>query len=698
MSGKAFFCNFVESISQWCNLNYEYRPEGILFLYPPEEDAKKLQRPRKPQYRGRKFSTNGGGSGRGSGATNRKRSYHYTVDTLDIGSNELKFLNAIVKKYALLIDLNAIINSSARTRLIIGKTQSSKSCLFWCLIWIQKRILKQQPIVICYNSKNSQDAMTNKEMKDFNMWAASFGVSPLQVIFDLDEMDDNSIPILLGNARQVGKVVQYMEDKLAQDSNHNFVINIDEADLIVQDNNNSLEDSTKQLQQKIKWLMDQDVPFSLITATPFAIWCSKIIENLQTFTLKPDISYRCLKNGKIKPFFVSKDFNMKNHEKLLELFYQTIKPHVESFLQNPLKYFAILYDSFHQKKDMLLFAKFVSKETQKNAYVVYRQSSNYCAQKVSNGEETSLCFPSIQALFNHLEEENSRDFVHLIAGQFASRANSWRPSREIGSGGLIAHVNSNCGHMETTLQKQRLTGNYDDTYPKQLQILEESFYHKILHEEENIEFGSTKTKEPCNPRENIKGNKMNVTGKHTRPAVDNTKNTDTGREEYHEFESEDAMNIFYQQNLHSELRQQPMNEILPEIRPDPPFPEDRLPTNGEVRAVILDKHPSLRGKHIHIATDNKRKKRLNDIRYRFTQQEYSVGEYTAEYSKDKKLIYLIKWYENFTKLHFVEKDGYDEHFPHNVYFKYYATNGKIRLYKNDGRRTAQISFLDSENL
>ena len=85
---------------------------------------------------------------------------------------------------------------------------------------------------------------------------------------------------------------------------------------------------------------------------------------------------------------------------------------------------------------------------------------------------------------------------------------------------------------------------------------------------------------------------------------------------------------------------------------------------------------------------------MNDIRYRFTQEEYSVGQYTAEYSKDKKLIYLIKWNEKFIELHFVEKDGYDEYFPHNVYFKYYATNGKFRLYKNDGRRTAQISFLD----
>ena len=693
MFDRAFFCSFVEYVLKSNHIYYEKRSEENVYVLPiPEEDAKKLQRPRKPQYRSRKSSSNGGVSGRDSGAIDRKSSYHYTVDTLDNGSNELKFLNAIVKKYALRIDLNAIVNSSARTRLIIGKTQSSKSCLFWCLIWIQKRILKQQPIVICYNSKNSQDAMTNKEMKDFNIWAASFGVSPLQVIFDLDKMDDNSIPILLGNVRQVGKVVQFMEDKLAQDSNHNFVINIDEADLIVQDNN-SLEDSTKQLQQKIKWLMDQDVPFLLITATPFAIWCSKIIENLQTFTLKPDTSYRSLKNGKIMPFFVSKDFNMKNNEKLLELFYQTIIPHVESFSQNHLKYFAILYDSFHQKKDMLLFAKYVSKETQKDAYVVYRQSSICCAQKISNGEETSLWFSSIQTLFNHLEEENSKDFVHLIAGQFASRANSWRPSREIGSGGLIAHVNSNCGHMETTLQKQRLTGNYDDTYPKQLQILEESFYHKILHEEENIELGSTKTKEPCNPRENLEGNKMNVTGKHTRPAVDNTKNTDTRREEYHEFESEiDAIN-FYQQNLHSELHQQSMNEIYARIR----FPQGRAPTNRNVRAVICDEHPDLREKNLHIATTNKRKKRLNDIHYRFTQEEYSVGEYTAELSEDG-LIYLIKWKENFTGPAYSEKDVYDEHFPHNVYFKYYATNGKFRLFKNDGRRTAQISFLDSENL
>lgn len=249
----------------------------------------------------------------------------------DVDSKDLTFFLDIIKKYSELIDLNSLVHSSAFNRLIIGKTQSSKSSLFWCLVWIQLKILKKKPVVLCLNSKESKQAMIHKEMKDFNILLGSYGVSPLEVVSNLKTMHNNSVPILLGNSRQVKKLKSYIH----QHQNNEFIVNVDEADLIFQDND--WENSSKKLQKDIKWLIDMNVPFWLITASPFAIWFSKIMENVQTFVLKPKESYRSLQNEKMKVAYVDKELNMKDHKVLLALYRDKVVPHVESFGENYLK-------------------------------------------------------------------------------------------------------------------------------------------------------------------------------------------------------------------------------------------------------------------------------------------------------------------------------------------------------------------------
>ena len=134
------------------------------------------------------------------------------------------------------------------------------------------------------------------------------------------------------------------------------------------------------------------------------------MEDLHTFVLQPKQQYRCLKNGGIRAVFLDEKTNMKDHKVLVSLFNDRIKPYVENLSANALKYYAILWDSFHIKKDMLNFAKYISNVTSTDAYVIYRINNKVCVQKVINGEETSIFFPSIQELFNTLERNNSREF------------------------------------------------------------------------------------------------------------------------------------------------------------------------------------------------------------------------------------------------------------------------------------------------
>ena len=615
------------------------------------------------------------------------RKMEYSLHDVE-NKNDFIFFLEILKRYAPLIDLDTLLHSTAKHRLCVGKTQSSKSCLFWCLVWIQLKVLNQQPIVICYNSKSSLDAMIHKEMKDFNTWASEFDIPPLKVSFVFNQIDNNSVPILLGNARRVSKLVQYIRS--TENHGKDFVINIDEADLIFQDNN--FEKSSKKLQKNIMWLVDHGIPFLLITATPFAIWNSKLMENLQTFVLQPKEQYRCLKNERIQAVFLDEKINMKDHKILLSLFHESIKPHVENLPDNALKYYAILWDSFHTKKNMLNFAKYISKITSNDAYVINRISNKVCVQKVMNGEETSIYFSSIQELFNTLERDNSGAFQHLIGSQFASRANTWRPSRSVGSGGLIAHVNYNCGHMETILQKQRLTGEYDESYPRQIQFLTKDSYYKIIREDENIQLGSEETKDPCNPRNILEGRRINYTGSHTRPAVD-SKYISKQRDESIEFENKEKYEEF-KKNIGEKFFHQFMNQVSDVLS----FPQGLPYTGTNIKKIIFERHPNLQRKDgkLHIATNPKRYRELNDVRYRHTQLEYCQGEYTTGCTKDHEKIYLIRWKPEFTGHHYKksEKEMYDQDFQHEIYFPYFSTNGKIRVYKNDGRCTAQMSFLD----
>ncbi len=596
---------------------------------------------------------------------------------------ELEFFFEILKKYSNLIDLNALVNSTAHNRLVIGKTQSSKSSLFWCLVWIQSKIIKVQPIVVCFNSKESRHAMIHKEMKDFNRLLTSHGVAPLKVVSNFDQMDDYSVPILLGNTRQLKKLKSY----ISQHPEKNFIVNVDEADLIFQDID--WQSSSKKLQRDIKSIMDMNVALWLITATPFAIWFSKLMDNVQTFILKPKESYRSLQNGKIKVALVDKTVNLKDTKVLLDFYHQKVIPHVESLGENSLNYYAILYDSFHTKKSMLSFAQFVSKETQKNAYVVNRMSNKVCVQQVSNGILTSLKFSSIEDLFNHLERENSKDFQHLIAGEFASRANTWRPSRNVGSGGLIAHVNySPTGsHMERNVQKQRQTGEYDDSFPTQLQIMQEKDYYDLIRELENIESLSKELEEPCHPREKIDGKRINHVGPHSRPSSDDSKYSASRKEESLEFENHADFENFTKNkgvhNFHSF-----MNEVVDVI----PFAPSRPYTNQEIKKQLLSKHPNI--DYLHIATTKERFDTLNNIYQRHFKKNYANGRYTVGSIDNRENLYLIQWKENFTNNHFEtsEKEEYNNIFKHHIYFPYYATNGKIRVYKNDGRKTAEIHF------
>ena len=103
---------------------------------------------------------------------------------------------------------------------------------------------------------------------------------------------------------------------------------------------------------------------------------------------------------------------------------------------------------------------------------------------------------------------------------------------------------------------------------------------------------------------------------------------------------------------------------------------------------------------MHVATTERRFQELNDIYHRHFTKNYSDGRYTVGCNTDNEKLYLIKWKDNFTNNHYEkdEKEEYNQVFKDNIYFPYYATNGKIRVYKNDGRNTAQITFLDSENL
>lgn len=604
----------------------------------------------------------------------------FVVETFtEIHREKLHFLQYLILQFRERIDLSNLIHDDSPYKLIKGDTQSGKSFLFWSLIWIQQNILGVHPFVLTHNSKESQSAMIKKELNDFNTLLQNHHLPTLKVSNTLKDLEEDVIPIILGNSAQTTKLINYIQNSL-----ENIIINVDEADLIFQDNNWTT--SSKKLQKNIKWILDKEIPFWMITATPFAVWLSKVLTKVKTFHFQPNKSYRSLTKEKFKIHFLEQECNMKNHEELLKIFTNVIVPYVNYLENNPLRYYAILYDMFHTKVLMENFAKFISKKTKTTANVIYRKNAKECVQQFKNGKKTEKSFSSIKDFFNYLEMENSRDFQHVIAGEFASRANTFRPSREHGSGGLLVHVNycSEQTHMETFVQKQRMTGDYDAHYPVQLQIMKKKNYYHLIHEIENFDKLCSFLNSNCHPRDEMEGKRINQVGKHSRKAIDDTKYCEKRNEEYIEFETQQEFDNFKAEKGENKIHGQFMNEIFQELT---------LPSNfNYTNALIRSYCPPLQ--NFHIATTARRFQELNDIYHRFHTENYSTGRYTTGDITNQNKLFIIRWKDNFTDYQYTKdtRDLYDEKFSHDIYFPYYATNGKIRVYKNDGKKTGILRF------
>lgn len=604
----------------------------------------------------------------------------FVIETFsEIPDEKLNFLQQLILKFRDRIHLSDLIYDNSIYKLIRGDTQSGKSGLFWSIVWIQQNIFGVHPFVLTHNSKESQSAMTKKELSDFNRVLQDNGLPSLKVTDTLKNLEADVIPVILANSAQMAKLINYI-----QNSMENIIINCDEADLIFQDNNCTA--SSKKLQKKIEWILEKKIPMLMITATPYAVWLSKMLPRVKTFHFQPKASYRSLSNEKIKTHFVKEDCDMKNHEELFKIFTNIIVPYVTHLENNPLRYYAILYDMFPTKKSMDDYARFISEKRQTTAYVVYRKNLKECVQQFKNGKKTEISFSSIKEFFNYLEQENSKDFQHVIASEFASRANTFRPSREYGSGGLLAHINycSQQTHMETFVQKQRMTGDYDALYPTQLQIMKKKDYYRLIREIENFNELCTMLYSNCHPRDEMEGKRLNLVGKHSRQAIDDTQYHQKKNQEYIEFETQEEFENFIATIGAHKIHGQFMNEIYQEIH----LPSNFTYTNTRIRQYC----PPLR--NLHIASTTRRFEELNDIYHRFHTENYSSGRYTTGDITNKNKLFIIHWKDNFTNHQYTKdtKDLYDEKFSHDIYFPYYATNGKIRVYKNDGRKTGILTF------
>lgn len=409
--------------------------------------------------------------------------------------------------------------------IVKGYVQSGKTKYELCQLWLCMFDVKQTSVLVLSNSLASFNQVIDRDIPDFNMWideiagasVPEFHLIPMVINSHVPTvpLKENQFIITLSNPRQLERVQQFLGN-----IQRPYSVIVDEADTCVKD--------IKEVQDMTKTGVIYDDIINgannayQVTATPFAN-LNKIGTNAITYQLSRPANYRGVEN-----VVYHKTECLRNKSKAAKLA-EVVSECMNTCKQCPGGYKAVLVNAAQHNAVQEAQARSIKRKNPLYQVYIINTDMSGDIKEMKNGKAQVTKFEYIHQLFKSFEEtaktDKTKKYV-IVSGQMASRANSYRPLRQDGNGGLsgLIYIPPKTGHCASFIQGMRVFGVYSADYPEIHLYTTEETYKRIQLETLNIDAWIKETsKTICNTREVLETIPTYNTNKHDRKQVDDTK-------------------------------------------------------------------------------------------------------------------------------------------------------------------------------
>jgi hypothetical protein len=299
-------------------------------------------------------------------------------------------------------------------------------------------------------------------------------------------------------------------------------------------------------------------------------------------------------------------------------------------------------------------------------------------KEMKNGKAQVAPFDQIHHLFKSFEEtakaDKKKKYV-IVSGQMASRANSYRPLRQDGNGGLsgLIYIPPTTGHCAQLIQGMRVFGVYAEDYPEIHLFTTEKAYERIKLETLNIDNWIKGTSEEvCNTRETMETIKTYRTGKHDRKQVVDTKMVQASTlrtKDFSTWESAfDEIQTLYPGKF---TRHRCLTDVVSTMKvPGMKYSEEGCSSHSEQHALreIMKRNVQTQG-DLQVAWSEKR---YNDLHNAYKRFDENSRKYFCEF--------IVGDSESTTEVPYVRWDSSIEPTDENTMYWFYTTKKTVRIF------------------
>ena len=553
--------------------------------------------------------------------------------------------------------IDKLINISS---IVKGYVQSGKTHFELCMIWRSIYISGRLAILILANNINSFLQINERDIPEFNQWISLILGIKDSFLYFLTIGIKNKFIISLSNPSQLNNI-----------KNNLLTINM-QYDIIVDEADTSIKDiEIFQTSTKTGFIFDSLVNKSMtycqVTATPFAN-LNKKNNYAISYQLPKPINYRGIEEIKWRKC----NDNLRNKNKLNDLL-EVVRESIQICKKCPSGYKSILVNASQAKKVQKNQAKEIKKTFPHiKVYVINTDVNNEIKEININGDYINLKIYSIQELYKFFEIYK---WDNIIVSCFkANRANSYRPVKSIGSGGLsgMIYIPSKTSHCSQLIQAMRIFGIYDSSYPLIYLWTTSNAYFRIKKETINIDkLTQATSNELCYTRNKIEGVQIYNVGRHDRKEIDDTileKQYDLWKIEYNTLD-EARKNIPFLYNKIKNMNYKPRNIVI-----DGDINDNWVKNN--IRKNLRNNYSEIINLRIRIANNFQYYERLFDLYFRYTHNAMAniiVGHPDIINNSKPFVEWRPEYCNTCTKL---------ENFDKYCLYWFYTTNGKIRVWMN----------------
>lgn len=536
--------------------------------------------------------------------------------------------------------------------IIKGYVQSGKTHFELCMIWRSIYILERFTILILGNNINSLLQVQERDIPEFNSWISNL-LGNKDTSQHIKIGIDNLFLISLSNPSRLKEIQMIITDK-----NFSYDLIVDEADTSIKD--------IEILQHKTKtgFIFDElaanSSTYCQVTATPFANLNKKDHFAISYKLPKPE-NYRGIND--VKWWNCKKDLRKSNNmEDLLKI----VSESINTCKKCPSGYKSILVNASQARKIQKLQSQEIKKRFPDiKVYVINTDNATSEIKEVDQkGQYIRTFIFSIQQLYALFEKYK---WDNIIVSCFkASRANSYRPLRTIGNGGLtgMIYIPTKTSHCSQLIQAMRIFGVYDKSYPIINLWTPANAYFRIKKETINIDILTEATcTEICDTRNTINGIEILVTGRHDRKDIDDTiieKSYNLFNKEYDSLEDAERYIMFpYNQKRCMNHKPQFINIGVKNI--------------ASIRRHLrnMDNDPN----RIRIASNWSYYNKLFDLNFRYIYDKHPSDIIAGTPNKLNHNIPFVRWYNEYC-----DKDLNLNNLFYNCLYWYWTTTGKIRIW------------------